>query len=149
MLAPVGIFRFQHSWRVPASPDAAYEALADVDHYPLWWPQVRGVERVDDDSGHAFVRSMLPYTLDLLLTREVEDPARRVLRVGITGDLEGWSEWRVVGARAGARADYTQEATVSAGGLERLVPLAAPLLRANHSWMMRAGERGLADYLRG
>ena len=142
-------FRFQHTWRVPADIGATFAALADVDRYPAWWPQVRGVARVDDASGHAYVRSLLPYTLDLLLTREVEDPASGVLRVRIGGDLEGWSSFRLSADAGWTIALYEQEARVSALGLGRFVPVAGPVLRLNHTWMMRAGERGLARWLTG
>ena len=169
----MGIFRFRHLWHVPADPETTFEALADVDRYPLWWPQIRGIRRIDDDSGHAYVRSMLPYTLDLLLTREIEDADAGILRVRLGGDLEGWSEFRVSPAPSSvhdgsyaaddrshaadpsdpvppmaAVADYRQEATVTAAGLEHFVPMARPLLTLNHRWMMRAGERGLAQWLR-
>jgi hypothetical protein len=161
----VGIFRFRHVWRVPADLTTTFAALADVDQYPLWWPQVRGIRRIDDDSGHAYVRSMLPYTLDLVLTREVEDPAAGLLRVRLGGDLQGWSEFRLSeadevphdepghihadGASAPTTlAHYRQEAAVTAAGLEHFVPIARPLLTLNHTWMMRAGERGLARWLR-
>jgi hypothetical protein len=105
---------------------------------------------------------MLPYTLDLVLTREIEDPEAGILRVRLGGDLEGWSEFRVSpdpdAAEAGqyaaggssdtaAIAEYRQEATVTTAGLEHFVPLARPLLTLNHTWMMRAGERGLARWL--
>ncbi len=158
----MGIFRFRHVWHVPADAATTFEALADVDRYPLWWPQVRSIRRIDDASGHAYVRSMLPYTLDLVLTREIEDAEAGVLRVRLGGDLDGWSEFRVSpdpdeaddGSYAAESspsvatiADYRQEATVTAKGLEHIVPLARPLLTLNHTWMMRAGERGLARWL--
>jgi len=148
-------FRFQHTWLVPAGAAATFAALADVDAYPRWWPQVRQVRRIDDDSGHAYVRSLLPYTLDLVLTREVQDADAGVLRVRIGGDLEGWSEFRLEPAASGrptregtvTLARYAQEAVVTTRGLDRLTPVAAPVLRLNHAWMMRAGERGLAAWL--
>ena len=149
-------FRFQHTWLVPADTAATFAALADVDAYPQWWPQVRQVRRIDADSGHAYVRSLLPYTLDLVLTRDVEDADAGVLRVRIGGDLEGWSEFRLEPARAERRgsaagamtlARYAQEAVVTTRGLDRLTPVAAPVLRVNHAWMLRAGERGLAAWL--
>jgi len=170
----VGIFRFRHLWHVPADLATTFAALADVDHYPLWWPQIRGIRRIDGDSGHAYVRSMLPYTLDLLLTREIEDAAAGVLRVQLGGDLEGWSEFRLSeapgadeaadeAAGAGRRspgtasgragtptrtvADYRQVVTVTATGLQHFLPVATPLLTLNHTWMMRSGERGLAKWL--
>ena len=144
----MAIFRFHHVWHVPADARTTFAALADVDRYPLWWPQIRGVRRIDEQSGHAYVRSLLPYTLDLLLTREVEDPDAGLLRVRIGGDLEGWSEFRLpVVTHTVTHAEYRQEATMTAAGLQHLVPVATPLLTLNHAWMMRAGERGLARWL--
>ena len=148
-------FHFRHTWVVPADTAATFAVLADVDTYPRWWPQVRRVRRIDADSGHAYVRSLLPYTLDLVLTRDVEDADAGVLRVRIDGDLEGWSEFRLEPGGDGAPADphgvtlarYTQEVLVTARGLEHLTPVAAPVLRVNHAWMMRAGERGLAAWV--
>jgi hypothetical protein len=96
------------------------------------------------------VRSVLPYTLHLVLTREVEDAATRTLRVGIGGDLDGWASFDLaVGAGTGTVARYRQEVTVTARHLGRAAPVVEPLLRFNHDWMMRSGERGLAAYLRG
>jgi hypothetical protein len=141
------VFTFSQTWHVPATVEPVYQALADVDRYPTWWPQVREVERIDERSGHARVRSLLPYTLNLVLTREIEDPTTQLLRVQITGDLDGWSQWQLEASPAGTTAHYTQQATVTARGLEHLVPLASPILRANHSWMMSAGERGLRAFL--
>ncbi|EWT02464.1 polyketide cyclase [Intrasporangium oryzae NRRL B-24470] len=160
----MGTFQFRDRWRLPIDVTTAYAVLADVDRYAEWWPQVRRIERLDDESGHAFVRSLLPYTLDLFLTREVADPVGLVLRVRIAGDLEGWSQWRLVadpdphhpdrGQGTGRTvaeytlAEYTQKAVVTAPGLRRLVPVAGAVLRANHRWMMRSGQRGLVARLR-
>lgn len=143
----MGSFVFEHQWHLPFDPDVVYAALADVDSYRLWWPQVRRMQRIDDESNHAFVRSLLPYTLHLVLTREVEDRDAGVLRVRIGGDLEGWSQWRVEDDAGATLAHYDQEATVTAPGLGRLVPLARPLLRFNHTLMMRSGEEGLCGWL--
>lgn len=141
-------FRFEHSWHLPAPADRVYAALADVDRYAEWWPQVRRVARVDAQSGRTWVRSFLPYTLELLMTREVEDARRGLLRAGIAGDLEGWSQWHVRPEEDGTTvAGFEQEVEVTASLLARSAPLAGPLLRANHTWMMRRGEAGLAAYL--
>lgn len=147
-------FAFHALWSLPATQDIAYEVLADVEGYPLWWPQVRGARRIDAASGHARVRSFMPWTLDLVLTREIEDPVARVLRVGLAGDLAGWCEWRLrPAARAsglvGSVAEFSQEVTVTAPALARASRIAAPVLRANHDWMMRQGQRGLVARLAG
>lgn len=141
-------FRFDHVWRLPTSPARVFGALADVERYAVWWPQVRHIQRVDADSGWAWVRSALPYTLALLLTREVEDPEAGRLRVAIGGDLHGWSSWEVVaGPAGGALARYAQEVVVPSRALSALPVLSRPVLQANHLWMMRGGERGLVRYL--
>lgn len=144
-----------------------YAVLAAVGEYPTWWPQVRSVERIDADSAVVAVRSVLPYTLRLVLTRDLEDPDLGVLRVRVGGDLSGWSQWDVLrgaqtrsadGGRAGGSdahaggggaatvARFTEQVEVT-GALGRVAGPAAPLLRANHRAMMRAGARGLARLL--
>lgn len=143
------LFVFDHLWRVPADPEVAYAALADVEGYPRWWPEIKVVRRIDEDCGEAEVRSVLPYTLCLVLTRALEDPSQRRLRVAIEGDLAGWAAFELApDAAAGTLARYRQEVRVTARYLSHASPLAEPLLRFNHGWMMRSGERGLAAYLR-
>lgn len=133
-------------------------ALAAIADYPSWWPQVREVERIDDERAAVVVRSVLPYTLNLVLTREVEDLSAGVLRVGISGDLVGFAQWDVrageaatapggdTGAAGGTVAEFSEEVEVT-GALGLAARPAAPLMRANHLAMMRGGERGLRRWL--
>ncbi len=139
-------FTFTDTWYVPADVDAVVAALADIERYPEWWPQVRSVTRLDERSGRGVVRSLLPLVLHLVLTREVEDHAAGHLRVAISGDLRGHAEWRVVAVAKGAEARFEQSVRV-ATRLERMATLVPWLLRANHAWMMRQGRRGLARWL--
>ena len=148
-------FHFHHEWHLDARPADVFAALADVDRYAEWWPQVRTAERIDADSGHTAIRSLLPYTLHLVLRREVEDEQSGHLRVGVSGDLEGWCQWRIRGAgdggdgADGTTAVFDQEAVLTPRLLARTADLTGPLLRANHAWMMRAGRGGLDRYLSG
>lgn len=141
-------FRFEHAWSLSAPPARVFHVLADVERYAVWWPQVRRLERVDEASGWVWVRSALPFTLALLLTREVEDEAAGALRVSIDGDLRTWSSWQVSAASGGGTvARFAQEVSVTSRAMSMLAPLSASLLRADHAWMMRGGERGLRAYL--
>jgi hypothetical protein len=126
-----------------------YEALADIEGYQRWWPQVRGTRRLDADTGRVRIRSLLPYTLDLILHRAVQDEAQGVLRVEIEGDLRGWCAWQVVAEGPGTRAVFSQEVDVEATMLQRAPLAVRPLLRYNHAYMMRAGEHGLEGHLSG
>lgn len=162
-------FTFHHEWVLDAPREAVVAALADPEGYPRWWAQVRGVERLDETSGRARIRSALPMTLHLVLTREIEDREGGYLRVRLDGDLEGWAGWSIVALRDGrgrppgpeeqgrqrpkrlegqgaSRATFDQEVRV-ASRLSRAATLAPVVLRANHAWMMRQGRSGLARYL--
>lgn len=143
-----GGFVFAHRWRVPAARDRVFAALAEVERYPQWWPQVLEVQRLSDERGRARIRSALPYSLDLVMTRTVQDLDTGTLRVDIEGDLIGFSQFLLSDGPEGTTvADYSQEVTLGPPGLRRIAPLAGPVLRWNHTVMMRAGERGLAAYL--
>ncbi|KGN38141.1 SRPBCC family protein [Knoellia subterranea] len=142
------LWRFAHDWLVPASVEDVYAVCAAVDAYPTWWREIRSIERVDAESGWAEVRSVLPYTLRMLITREVEDEATGRLRVRLEGDLTGWAEFRVSpsakeGANSVAAVAFRQEVEVTAPLLGRVAPALAPALRANHAWMMRSCRDGM------
>ncbi|HEY3534718.1 MAG TPA: SRPBCC family protein [Pedococcus sp.] len=144
-------FRFHHEWALDAPAALVFAALADVESYASWWPQVRTAERIDGQSGRTAVRSFLPYTLHLVLRREVEDEASHTLRVAVSGDLEGWCQWRISPDDDGPHrslATFDQVAEVTPALLARTSRVTGPLLRANHAWMMHSGRAGLAAYLR-
>jgi uncharacterized protein YndB with AHSA1/START domain len=140
-------YRFDNEWHLRAPRERVYAALADVEGYERWWPQVREIHWIDADSGRVRIRSLLPYTLDLVLARVAQDEARGILRVDITGDLGGWCAWQLTADGAGTRARFSQEVEVTAPMLQRAPFAIRPLLRGNHAHMMRSGERGLRRYL--
>lgn len=141
-------YLFKHAWSLPVPRDDVFAILADVAGYPVWWPQVRAVARVDDDSAHVVVRSFLPYSLDLTLTRVVEDSAAGVLEAKLTGQLEGWSRWQLGVAGSGTSMVYEQDVTVRGRQMAAASRFARRLLVANHGWMMRGGRRGLLSHAR-
>ncbi len=73
-LAPMNLnsYQLQTKWAFTAPPDHVYLALAQLDDYPAWWPEVRAVRRVDDASRQITCRSVLPYNL----TSSAAMPAR-------------------------------------------------------------------------
>lgn len=146
------LWRFAHDWLVPTSVEDVYAVCAAVDAYPTWWREIRSIGRVDAESGWAEVRSVLPYTLRMLITREIEDEPSGRLRVRLEGDLTGWAEFRVspsevAGANSVAAVTFRQEVEVTARGLRWVAPVFAPALRANHTAMMHSCERGMRQVL--
>jgi hypothetical protein len=138
---------FRSEWRFDAPPDLVYAALADVEKYPDWWPQVRRARWLDERSGELTCRSLLPYDLTFVIAREVEDPVERVLRGALHGDLTGQSQWTVTPRRTGALAVFDEDVTVSKAMIRAAGRVARPVLRLNHGLMMRAGHAGLRSAL--
>ncbi|QLH25197.1 SRPBCC family protein [Streptomyces sp. Rer75] len=136
-------YRFRSRWDLDAPPAAVFAALADGDGYPRWWPQVREVRRIDDRTGMARFRSLVPFDLRLTVTEAHRDAARGTLRITLSGDLEGWARWTVTARGAGTRALFEQDVVARKPLLRRFAVLGRPLFRANHALMMRAGCRGL------
>jgi polyketide cyclase/dehydrase/lipid transport protein len=135
---------FHNEWRLPRAPDEIYAALRDVASYPRWWPQVRSVRRLSETSGELRCRSLLPYELAFVVSREIEDPHARVLSARQTGDLDGTSCWTV---HDDGTAVFDEDVVVRKALVRVAGRLAGAALRFNHDLMMRAGERGLRRYL--
>lgn len=84
-------YTFRSEWTFPATPDVLYDVLEDVGDYPRWWPQVRAVAHLGDESALVACRSLLPYTLHVELRPQVRDRASGVLEASLHGDLVGRS----------------------------------------------------------
>lgn len=143
-------YRFRSLWAVRATTARVFDALVDLASYPRWWPDIRDVTRVDDDTAEVTCRSVLPYALTFRLHRAEEDAAAGRMRVDMTGDLEGYVQGVVVRhSVAGALLDISQRVVVNKPLLRTLAPVARPLFRANHTLMMWRGQRGFRAYLTG
>ena len=142
-------YRFRTVWTVPAAPGAAYEVLHDLREYPRWWPQVKEVRRAGEDAAEVVVRSVLPYYLRFLTRRTRTNPTEGILQVAMTGDLEGFSRWTILGGPSFSRLIFEEDVVTNKPLLNRLAIVARPAFKANHAWMMRDGEAGLRTYLAG
>lgn len=143
-------YRFRNLWLVRATAGRVFDALVDLARYPDWWPDIRSVTRVDEDTAEVVCRSVLPYVLTFRLHRAVEDPDRGRMRVDMTGDLEGYVQGVVAAhGTADALLAISQRVVVTRPLLRALAPVARPLFRANHALMMWRGQRGFRAYLTG
>jgi uncharacterized protein YndB with AHSA1/START domain len=139
-------YRFQDIWFIAAPAPSVFDAVVDLARYPQWWPDVRSVHRIDDDTAELVCRATLPYELVLRMRRAEQDAPAGRLRVHLSGDLEGSLAALVVGHPSGTRLDITQHVVATKPLLRRL-PIARPLFRVNHALMMRRGQRGLRRFL--
>ena len=143
------VYKFRSTWHLNAAPDDVYAVLERVPDYPLWWPQVRSVMPVGDLTFALVCRSSLPYDLTFTTRQAVRDPETRVLEATMAGDLEGFSRWTITVNAQGTAATFDEEVVANKALLRRLEVVARPAFKANHSKMMRDGERGLSTYLAG
>ncbi|PWN04562.1 polyketide cyclase [Nocardioides silvaticus] len=140
-------YSFAASWVTEAPLDDVAATVLDLERYPEWWPQVRAVARISDDSARVLCRSALPYTLDLVLDALSREAP--VLEVAVTGDLDGWVRWTLTPEGPDrTRTDFTQAVAVD-GALALASYVARPLLSWNHHRMMRGCENGLRARLGG
>lgn len=102
---------------------------------------------VNEERAVVLIMGILPYSLEFVMDREIDDPQAGILRAGLTGDLEGFSSWRIEATDEGCRLLYDQEVEVTKALLRRLARVARPLFKANHSLMMSRGRKGLRAYL--
>jgi hypothetical protein len=133
-------YTFSGAWDVPAPAAAVHAVLVDLERYPEWWPQVVAVASLGPDDARVLCRSVLPYTLDLVLHAVDRSPDR--LEVGVSGDLSGSVRFDLAPAAGGTRLALAQDVTVT-GALAAASYLARPLLRWNHHRMMAGCLAGL------
>jgi hypothetical protein len=138
-------YSFRVSWTVPFRLERVHAVLVDLERYPEWWPQVRAVVSLGEDDALVVARSVLPYSLELVLHAERRDPTH--LEISLSGDLEGVVRWYLTDLGSETGMDFEQHVQVT-GRLLRLVSRAGrPLLRWNHERMMRGCLAGLRDRL--
>ncbi|MQA07526.1 MAG: polyketide cyclase [Pseudonocardiaceae bacterium] len=142
-------YRFRNSWFVATSAERVFTALTELGDYPLWWPHVREVNQVDDNTAEVVCRAVLPYALVLRMVRVEQDESLGRLGVRLSGDLEGSLRGLVQPRAGGTRVEITQQVVANKKLLRRLTPVARPAFLVNHALMMRRGQRGLRAHLTG
>jgi hypothetical protein len=140
-------YRFRSVWHVDAPPCAVYEVLSDIANYPVWWPEVRAATKIDDETGELRCRSFLPFDLVVQVKHSIRNQQAGLLRATLSGDLEGFASWEIIGKDGGTDLVFDQEVVVNKALLRRLVLIARPFFRGNHDLMMRGGLKGLKQQL--
>ena len=146
-------FEYVTEWHFDAPVEAVWEALADVERWPQWWPHVRAVRTLERGGlrGHGTVHrirwsSRLPYgfTIDV---RTIDSLAPLRLHGRATGDMAGVGLWQLRREGPCTHLRYTWNLALHRRWMRLLAPLLAPVFRWNHEGVMRAGMRGLEKRL--
>lgn len=138
---PTATYSFRHQWHLAAPQARVHEVLVDVERYVEWWPQVVAVGRLGEGRGLVLCRSTLPYTLELVITEQRNEPGS--LEVAVGGHLAGTVAFDLEPDGGGTRVSFRQDVVVR-GRLALASPVARPLLVWNHRRMMRGWHEGLS-----
>ena len=150
-------YRLSSTWLLAAPLERCWDVLADpAMSWPTWWPGVRASDvhpQPDLVASRAHVEFRAPsaYVLRLDLTVASADPPRQVV-LSTAGDLVGSAHVDLEAVEPVAptaltqvRVDWDVQTTVR--WMNILGPALARPFAASHAAVMRAGERGLTQYL--
>lgn len=147
-------YNFVTVWRFPQSIDCVWQVINAPEDYPRWWPNILSYRCLTPHNprgvgaqGERVVRGFLPYSLRYTTTITLSDPPRE-LAYDAAGDLVG--RGRFVLAQSADQTEVVIYWQVYTQGrwLNRLAPMLKWLFAANHNFVMRRGQRGLAAWLK-
>ncbi len=148
----VGSYRFHTIWSVAAPLQAVWDVIFDAERWPEWWRGVEQVRALDHGRGELKIgsrteqvwRSRLPYSVRFETVTDRVEPLR-LIEGRAEGDLRGTGVWRFDAASDGTTVSYDWHVETTSRRLNKLAPLARPVFRWNHDWVMRQGGKGLAE----
>jgi uncharacterized protein YndB with AHSA1/START domain len=146
-------YRFVTTWLLECERARVWEAIYDQRAWPTWWRGVESVVELDpgDEIGvgsHSRLtwRSKLPYDLVFqALTRTVERP--HLIEADVTGELEGSGRWRLFEQAGVTAAIYEWNVRTTKRWMNAIAPVAHPIFKRNHDWVMHNGATGMAELL--
>ncbi len=136
-----------------ADRERVWEAVYDSDRWPEWWKGVEETERLADGDengigqrGRYVWKAKLPYRVEFFIeTTRVERPF--LLEGDATGELAGVGRWRFFEQGGVTAAVYEWDVSTTRAWMNLLAPVARPIFKANHDYVMRNGGEGIAELL--
>ena len=145
-------YSFLTTWILDAAQEDVWQAIYAIERWPIWWPGVRRVERLEQGSGNGVGslyrhewRSVIPYPVrfETRITR-IELP--HLIEADAEGELAGTGRWRFFGGRETA-VTYEWNVRTTRPWMNLVAPIARPVFRWNHNVVMHQGGEGLASLL--
>ena len=148
-----GRYSFLTTWLLEAERERVWDAIWDSERWPEWWQGVEeavklaeGDEKGVGQLGRYVWRSRLPYPVRFeIRTTRVERP--HLLEGEATGELEGTGRWRLFEHGRTTAVLYEWNVRTTKAWMNLLAPMARPVFRRNHDWVMRNGGVGIAGLL--
>lgn len=146
-------YEFLSTWVLESPAEPIWDAIWDSARWPEWW---RGVEKaVETDPGdargigrrgHYTWRSRVPYPVRFaVVSTRAERPW--LLEGEASGELAGTGRWRLFERGGVTAVVYEWNVATTKPWMNAVGPVARPVFRWNHDWVMRNGGVGLARLL--
>jgi hypothetical protein len=146
----VAAYRFLTAWLLESPIDPVWDAIYDAERWPEWWRGVESVVELDtggEDKVGSLARhrwrSFLPYPVEFeTRTTRVERP--HLIEGDARGELAGVGRWRLFDRGGVTVVLYEWNVRTTRAWMNLVAPLARPVFRWNHDWVMRRGGEGIA-----
>jgi uncharacterized protein YndB with AHSA1/START domain len=150
-------YRFLTTWLIAAERERVWDAIYESERWPEWWRGVEEATRLADGEpdgtgqvGRYVWRSRLPYPVRFeITTTRVDRP--HLLEGSAAGELEGTGRWRFFAdddpPNPVTAVLYEWNVATTKAWMNLLAPIARPVFKWNHDWVMRNGGKGLATLL--
>ncbi len=146
-------YRLITIWRIDAPVQRVYEAICRPARWPSWWRGVKDVVELElgDELGVGSLqrytwKGLLPYTLTFTV-RVVRVKPLAALEGVANGELEGIGRWYFADEGCATVVRYEWRVRTTKRWMNLLAPVARPLFKWNHDFVMREGGKGLARLL--
>lgn len=144
-------YEFLSTWVLAAPRSQVWSAIEDASAWPEWWRGVVSSEELERGSDNGVGRryrvrwrSFIPYVLEFdFAVDEADAPAYMAGRA--TGELEGTGVWRLHEDRGVTVVTYDWRVGTAIRWMNLVAPVARPIFRWNHDWVMARGGEGLAE----
>lgn len=146
-------YKFLTLWLLDAPIEQVWQAIADYQHLPTWWPSVARIMQLEPgaENGVGSVWQMtwktpLSYTLtfDSRIT-QLEPPT--LLTLTASGEVDGTGRWELATTEAGTVVHYYWTVSTTKAWMNALALVMRPVMEWNHNATMRQGGEGLAKFL--
>jgi hypothetical protein len=146
----VARYEFLTAWVLESPIDPVWEAIYDAERWPEWWRGVESVVELDpggEDKVGSLARhrwrSFLPYPVEFeSRTTRVERPM--LIEGRASGELAGEGRWRLFEQDGVTAVLYQWNVHTTRAWMNHVAPVARPVFRWNHNWVMARGGEGIA-----
>jgi hypothetical protein len=144
---------FTDTWSINADQRSVWDALGEYQDWASWWGGLERVEMLDERIGvgsrfRCTWRGDAWYRLRLTLTITLYDDGKRIA-FDSDGDLVGKGDFTLHGDAETVTMLINWQVRTVKWWMNMFGPLLRPIFIRNHARIMKSGEKGLQQYMKG